>query len=643
MYMKTQHKILLWCLGLLLMLSQTTWAQRVSVKIYGTDSIGSDSLVVGMDAAATNNIDAGLGEEEQPVEPPTFDMRSVNINRDGIRDTCLKGLKLNLHKMVRNTQTDEWKIQFQSDDSGTAVTFHWQDRLDTVGGGGWQLIDGSPDIITGPHFQPVDMTTVTSFPYPIMTAQPTVQYVYIKHFDGIKLVTVDAESLINAHDSKNKKVAIEKVKPYHVDFVLTANNTTSTANTKLHLELPGVLVGSFNIGAPGGTAATADAGKGKKWDITLNSAIPAAGQVMVSGTYVGSKAGNISYWWPGLDNKPLEKIKTKIIPPSTLRLPMPNWWNMVYELYLQSQFPLSVNGKPWGLTVGSAPPADAKLGNTVYHPKWGDVAKTMYSKKATHLAGTARCLDIFTTSLKPIQKPQKSLPPDKHSNPLLEEAVALKINLAMNGNPNPKVEHPNIFGNLLYVSGNHPGDDSANGLTVAQISTALDSVLSCRHNGALEPMTFAEVLALVRDINHAFSGTFDTLQWTPKLIMKGVKAVADVPFLYRAAAVVPPVVIAPYKEVKEVPLKYTLDQNYPNPFNPTTTISFTLPQDAFVTLKVYNLLGQEVATLLNREQMSQGQNDVDFDATALSSGVYFYRLIVNDGKFQEVKKMMLLK
>jgi hypothetical protein len=116
-----------------------------------------------------------------------------------------------------------------------------------------------------------------------------------------------------------------------------------------------------------------------------------------------------------------------------------------------------------------------------------------------------------------------------------------------------------------------------------------------------------------------------------------------VAFLYRPSAVIPPVIIAPYKEVTEVPLKYNLDQNYPNPFNPTTTISFTLPQDGFVTLKVYNLLGQEIATLVNREEMSEGLNEVDFDASTLSSGVYFYRLIVNDGKFQEVKKMMLLK
>ena len=63
------------CLGLLLMLVQTSWAQRVSIKIYGGDTIGNDSVTVGHDAAATSHIDAGLGEEEQPVEPPTFDMR----------------------------------------------------------------------------------------------------------------------------------------------------------------------------------------------------------------------------------------------------------------------------------------------------------------------------------------------------------------------------------------------------------------------------------------------------------------------------------------------------------------------------------------------------------------------------------------
>ena len=92
-----------------------------------------------------------------------------------------------------------------------------------------------------------------------------------------------------------------------------------------------------------------------------------------------------------------------------------------------------------------------------------------------------------------------------------------------------------------------------------------------------------------------------------------------------------------------VPNQYVLQQNYPNPFNPTTNISFNLPADAFVSVKVYNMLGQEVATLADREEFTEGENEIEFNAQNLSSGVYFYRIVVNDGQFQQVKKMMLLK
>ncbi len=92
------------------------------------------------------------------------------------------------------------------------------------------------------------------------------------------------------------------------------------------------------------------------------------------------------------------------------------------------------------------------------------------------------------------------------------------------------------------------------------------------------------------------------------------------------------------KEVK--PTSLTLDQNYPNPFNPTTTIAYTIPADAKVTLEVYNLLGKRVATLVNGRQQS-GHHTVQFDASHLSSGVYMYR--IKAGSHTAVRKMTLMK
>jgi len=85
---------------------------------------------------------------------------------------------------------------------------------------------------------------------------------------------------------------------------------------------------------------------------------------------------------------------------------------------------------------------------------------------------------------------------------------------------------------------------------------------------------------------------------------------------------------------------FELKQNYPNPFNPSTKISFVIPVSSVVKLKVFNLLGNEITTLLN-EQLFAGEHTVSFNAAGLSSGIYFYALTVNGNT--KTKEMVLLK
>ncbi|MDP4175285.1 MAG: T9SS type A sorting domain-containing protein, partial [Bacteroidota bacterium] len=99
------------------------------------------------------------------------------------------------------------------------------------------------------------------------------------------------------------------------------------------------------------------------------------------------------------------------------------------------------------------------------------------------------------------------------------------------------------------------------------------------------------------------------------------------------------------KRISEVVNKFTLEQNYPNPFNPTTTIRYSIPEHAFVTLRIYDMLGREVKTLINAEQ-NKGVYNVIWNGennygSKVSSGTYIYR--IEAGNYNQIKKMILLK
>ena len=105
-------------------------------------------------------------------------------------------------------------------------------------------------------------------------------------------------------------------------------------------------------------------------------------------------------------------------------------------------------------------------------------------------------------------------------------------------------------------------------------------------------------------------------------------------------------------QYQEEPETFNLYQNYPNPFNPATVISFHLPEPSLVTLRVYNVLGQEVAVLLNQELLDAGTEEIEFDAKTLSSGLYFYKLTTQTydenkenvvSRREDMRKMLLVK
>ena len=94
------------------------------------------------------------------------------------------------------------------------------------------------------------------------------------------------------------------------------------------------------------------------------------------------------------------------------------------------------------------------------------------------------------------------------------------------------------------------------------------------------------------------------------------------------------------ESIANIPAEFALGQNYPNPFNPSTTINYDLPSSNFVTLKIYDLVGKEVATLVN-EKLDAGRYSATFNGSNLASGMYFYK--ISAGEFTFVRKMVLIK
>jgi hypothetical protein len=165
--------------------------------------------------------------------------------------------------------------------------------------------------------------------------------------------------------------------------------------------------------------------------------------------------------------------------------------------------------------------------------------------------------------------------------------------------------------------------------------------------------TFNRLWETVVRLNVAFEGPIDTVSWSDSLEFTGTNLLLDVSYL-RPNPGVAPVTITPglYAVEPQLPEEYAILQNYPNPFNPSTVISYSLPASGYVTLRVYNTLGEEVATLLDNAMVDEGENEVEFNARNISSGVYFYLMTVNpineNGDVSStpltlVRKMMLMK
>ena len=479
----------------------------------------------------------------------------------------------------------------------------------------------------------------------LMDAQKSIKATFM--LDSTSMVmyrSFTPESLALGRDNNGKLGKIVKRKPDKVDFICFIVNSVEGAE-QLHVEFSQAIDLSFPMNTIPVSTPVSEEPKLKKWKYTFETPLHQGDTVYISGFGNRGKFQKVSkYWWMIGGILAGEKGKNGIFVRNTLKMPMPNRFNVLYETFMQGGY-LATNGMLVGVTRTDSP----KCYGWFQTLKHSDVIKTLITSKTiqTHTA-PPHGFDVFANG-KLMLKQQKSLPPSKYNNRLLSSMIALKLNIVASA----MGKTPRGFGELIY------DDDSGNplnGLTVKEIARYGDTIMMGHYYAQLNTKlfrpagVFMNLDTTIRKINSAFEGSLDTLSFGDSLVFKGVRRLVDVPYLIVNLNATPEVIIAADAPMYELPNTYVLHQNYPNPFNPTTTIAFDLPMASIVTIRVYNLLGQEVQTVLNRVEFEEGTEEIEFTADNLSSGVYFYQIIAESigddglsGTYSEVKKMMLLR
>jgi hypothetical protein len=453
--------------------------------------------------------------------------------------------------------------------------------------------------------------------------------------------TVNPNLLAQDLDNKGKPGKIVKEKADKYFWTVTFANTYSPVND-LHIEFGSAVDTTYPLtitGMPGRVTSTAWDSKMKKLDITFSDTLLNPDTLVVTGFSKGKQKVSKYYWtYNGTSTSP--KPLKGFVAVNEPKNPMPNRINI-----LASSFPTST-----GLIVGI--PGDVKQFGWIAAKKYTDVVASLFDKKTSYHSGNPRGFDHYDGGVKPILKGLKSLPPTKQNNLMIADMLALRVNILASA---LKIT-PDGFYNLIYhdTSSRNP----FNGLTVSQIADTGDAIMMGTYTAGVhtfaDTSVFNALHATISAINNSFEGPIDTESFAGTLKVKGTKKLADVPFLHANPSAAPmKIVAANYGHELVTPQEYKLYQNYPNPFNPTTNIDFDLPQMSIVSLKVYNILGQEVATLLDNAQFEEGTQTVEFNASNFASGVYFYRLITSsttnaDGEvvgsqFVKVGKMLLIK
>ncbi|MBI5019947.1 MAG: T9SS type A sorting domain-containing protein, partial [Ignavibacteriales bacterium] len=495
----------------------------------------------------------------------------------------------------------------------------------------------------------VKVTSATSYQFTNVTADHTIRVTFaVTLIDGYR--SFCADSLALTKDNKGKAGLLVKRKPVRAQFSFELSSQSEDI-TGLYIEFSsGIEIAYPLITNPPSQGAAVDT-RSKKWDFIFNPPLTAGQIVTISGySREGKFQKVVKYFWKkyGLREGDIVKYPTAMV--NNLKLPMPNRVNVLAEAFLQGGF-----SSTDGMIIGQ----NRKMGqdSSKYYAwyqavKYGDVVKTLYASRVAKMhTGIPKGFDQFNNN-QIMKSKQKMLSPTKYDNVLLADMIALKLSIVSSA----MRKTPLGFGELIYEN----PDDSTNpynGKMVKELAAIGDSLMMGYYENGTHLFADASVYNLfdgtIKSINLAFEGKIDTSSFADSLILTATNLLADVPFLRKDSSIVPAIIIPINNLTEEIPESFELCQNYPNPFNPVTTIEFHLPVQSNVTLNLFNIVGQQVATVIDNEILDEGTHQLDYYPDNLSSGVYFYRITAigvqeddgskQDAKYTSVKKMILMK
>lgn len=433
----------------------------------------------------------------------------------------------------------------------------------------------------------------------------------------------------NQIDLSQKKAKPGKVLGSDVCFVFynqyaeTVNGLTARFNSAI-----------ASIRDSGGFPTIVISGKGKIIT-TSGRNIPPDDSVKICAMFTKKAPGTkVNFWWWMKDGVQFGSRNDSLLPSTDLQITtQPNGGNVREYLYKK------IITRPTGLVFGIK--SDS--------PGVGWIRYMTADRKFFPHKDSARCLDYIATGSggqRPLIGELKNPHVKKHNNHLLGELHSLKLAIVANdsGVTEPWDPLTTPFGDLIYNDTENLSDPF-NGLTIRQITSLADSALTyCSH---FTSAFYTDLDVVISRINSAFDGAYFADSITP-LRIRGTRGLEEVYFLQPNPGAASSKLRQSWNEGRIYPELNELYQNYPNPFNPTTTIEFNLVEHSIVTIKIYNVLGQEVLTLLQDAEVEEGNQTVEFIADNLPSGVYFYKITargLGDSKneFQAIKRMVMLK